>query len=70
MIRILFSLMLLAVVATAGPCWANDSVEELKADAAYGVLHAQERVIKLPADEGKWHISVVGNPGEVMISGH
>ncbi len=62
MIRVLFSLMLLAVVAAACPCRADDQPSELKADEAYGVLHAEERVIDLPADQGKWHISVVGNP--------
>jgi hypothetical protein len=62
MIRVLFSVMLLAVIAAACPCLADDQPSELKADAAYGVLHAEERVIDLPADQGKWHISVVGNP--------
>jgi len=62
MIRVLCSLMLLAIVATACPCWANDSADELKADEAYGVKYAEERVIDLPADQGKWHVSVVGNP--------
>jgi len=61
MIRVLFSLTLLAIVATACPGLADDQPSELKADAAYGVLHAEERVIDLPADQSKWHISVVGN---------
>jgi len=62
MIRVLFSLTLLAIVATACPGLADDQPSELKADAAYGVLHAEERVIDLPADQSKWHISVVGSP--------
>jgi hypothetical protein len=62
MIRVLFSLTLLAVVAAACPCFANDQPSDMKVDAAYGVKYAEERVINLPADQGKWHISVVGNP--------
>ena len=62
MIRVLFSLTLLATVATACPSLADEQPSELKADDAYGVLHAEERVIDLPADQGKWHVSVVGNP--------
>ena len=62
MIRVLFCLMLLAVVATANPCWADDQPSDLKVDEAYGVKYAEERVIDLPADQGKWHVSVVGNP--------
>ncbi len=62
MIRVLFSLMLLAVVATACPCLAGNRPSDMKVDAAYGVKYAEERVIDLPADQGKWHISVVGNP--------
>ena len=62
MFRVLFSLALLAVVAAAYPCLANERSIDLKADAAYGVKYAEERVIDLPADQGKWHISVVGNP--------
>ena len=64
MIRVLFSLLLLALIATACPGLADDQPSELKADEAYGVLHAEERVIDLPADQGKWHISVVGKPAD------
>jgi len=70
--RVLCSLMLLAAIATACPCWADDQPSELKADAAYGVLHAEERVINLPADQGKWHVSVIGNPRDAkyqMVKG-
>ena len=58
--RVLFCLMLLAIVATACPCLAAD--QQMTADPEFGVLHAEERVIDLPADQGKWHVSVVGNP--------
>jgi len=51
MIRVLFSLLLLAVIAAACPSLADDQPSELKADEAYGVLHAEERVIDLPADQ-------------------
>ena len=62
MIRVLFFLTLLTLVATAYPCWADDQPQQMTADPEFGVLHAQERVVNLPADESKWHISVVGNP--------
>lgn len=65
MIRVLFPVMLVAMAATACPCWANDSANALEADAAYGVLHVEERVIDLPADQNKWHVSVVGTPGDL-----
>ena len=35
------------------------------ADATYGVL-AEERVINLPADQGKWYVSVVGDATNVQ----
>jgi hypothetical protein len=54
--------MLLAVIATACPSLADDQPSDVKADPQFGVLHAEERVINLPADQDKWHISVVGNP--------
>ena len=44
-------LCVLALVAVATPCFA---------DAMNGVL-AEERVVQLPNDSGKWFISVVGN---------
>jgi hypothetical protein len=62
MIRVLFSLTLLAIVATACPCWANDQADELKADAEFGVKYAKQRVFNLPADESKWYVSVIGSP--------
>ena len=44
-------LCLLAVFAVAAPCLA---------DTVNGVL-AEERVVNLPQDQGKWYVSVVGN---------
>jgi len=52
-------LLLLAIAVTA-PCLAAD--QQMTADPEFGVLYAEERVIDLPADQSKWHISVVGNP--------
>ena len=52
-------LLLLAIAVTA-PCLAAD--QQMTADPEFGVLHAKERVIKLPADESKWYICVFGNP--------
>lgn len=50
--RLLLALCALACIfAATAPCFA---------DATYGVL-AEERVINLPADQGKWYVSVVGN---------
>jgi len=44
-------LCLLAVFAAVVPCFA---------DTVNGVL-AEERVVNLPQDQGKWYVSVVGN---------
>jgi hypothetical protein len=50
--RLLLALCALcAIFAATAPCFA---------DATYGVL-AEERVINLPQDSGKWYISVVGD---------
>jgi len=50
--RLLLALCALACIfAATAPCFA---------DATYGVL-AEERVINLPADQGKWYVSVVGD---------
>lgn len=39
---------------------------DLSADAAYGVKHAQERVITLPQDQGKWYVSLFGDPTDLQ----
>ena len=44
-------LCLLAVFAAAVPCFA---------DTVNGVL-AEDRIVSLPQDQGKWYVSVVGN---------
>ena len=50
--RLLLALCALACIfAATAPCFA---------DATYGVL-AEERVINLPSDQGKWYVSVVGD---------
>ena len=50
--RLLLSMLcLLAVLAAVTPCLA---------DTVNGVL-AEERVVNLPQDQGKWYVSVVGN---------
>jgi hypothetical protein len=50
--RLLLALCAIACIfAATAPCFA---------DATYGVL-AEERVINLPSDQGKWYISVVGD---------
>jgi len=48
---LLSALCMLALCAAAIPCFA---------DAVNGVL-AEERVVRLPQDSGKWYVSVVGN---------
>src|SRR3990167_287749 len=48
---LLSALCLLAVFAAAVPCLA---------DTVNGVL-AEERIVNLPQDQGKWYVSVVGN---------
>lgn len=35
-----------------------------KADRAYGVKYAEERVFTLPSDQGKLFLTVIGKPGE------
>ena len=48
---LLSALCLLAVLTAVTPCLA---------DTVNGVL-AEERVVNLPQDQGKWYVSVVGN---------
>ena len=48
---LLSALCLLAVFAAATPCLG---------DTVNGVL-AEERVVNLPQDQGKWYVSVIGN---------
>ena len=60
MIRVLVSVCLLpAVLAAVVPAFADTAT-------ANGVL-AQERVINLPNDQGKWYVSVVGNASDASF---
>ena len=52
--KVLLSLCLLALCAASAPCFA---------DAAHGTL-VEERIVRLPADENKWYVSVVGCPSD------
>lgn len=54
--RVLLSVCLLLAALAAVPAFADIAT-------ANGVL-AQERVVNLPNDQGKWYISVVGNAGD------
>ena len=55
--RILLSLLTLCLLAAAVPAFADNTT------TVNGVL-AEERVINLPNDQGKWYISVVGNAND------
>lgn len=55
---ILCVLCLLALFTVAAPCFA---------DTVNGVL-AEERVVNLPVDQGKWYISVVGNANDARYN--
>jgi hypothetical protein len=54
--RILLSLLTLCLLAVAVPSFADIATVN-------GVL-AEERVVNLPNDQGKWYISVVGNAND------
>ena len=56
---ILSVLCVLALLAAVVPC---------SADAVIGVL-AEERVVNLPNDAGKWYIAVVGNANDACYNG-
>ena len=51
-------LCVLALFAAVVPCFA---------DTVNGVL-AEERVVNLPNDQGKWYISVVGNANDARYN--
>ena len=55
---ILCVLCVLALFAAVVPCFA---------DTVNGVL-AEERVVNLPNDQGKWYISVVGNANDARYN--
>jgi len=52
----------LTMAILAVTCQAGEPV--MRADAAYGVRYAQEQVIQLPQDQGRFYLSVFGNEGE------
>ena len=56
--KLLSLVCVLALFAAVVPCFA---------DTVNGVL-AEERVVNLPQDAGKWHISVVGNVGDARYN--
>ena len=57
--RMLLCVCLLATLLVAlTPCFAGTP--------ANGVI-AQERIIKLPADQGRWYVSVVGDPQDARF---
>ncbi len=58
--RLFWSMLILACVLSLLPgakCFAADGADEM-----YGVL-TEERIVNLPQDQDKWHISVVGLGG-------
>lgn len=61
--KTLFALALtLTMALCAVPCPAGEPA--MRADAAYGVRYAQEQVIQLPQDQGRFYLTVFGNDGE------
>lgn len=59
-----FLAILLAMLVIAMPLTVSAQTQPTKADAAYGVRYAQEQVVQLPQDQGKWYLSLFGNEGE------
>lgn len=57
MIRYLLAVALL-VAACCAPAWAGDPV--MKADAAYGVRYAEEKVVALPQDQETPYLTLFG----------
>jgi hypothetical protein len=60
------TLFALALTLTMALCAVTCSAGEpaMRADAAYGVRYAQEQVIQLPQDQGRFYLTVFGNDGE------
>lgn len=54
----------LVSILTLSSCFAVETTIEMKADAEYGVMHTQERVINLPNDGGNWYLSLYGDPAD------
>lgn len=60
MFRFLFAIALTATILAGSAM----SAEMVKADAAYGVKYAQERVVKLPQDGNRFFCTIIGTNGE------
>ena len=58
MIRCLLAVALL-VAASCAPAWAGESV--MKADPAYGVRYAEEKVVTLPEDQETPYLTLFGD---------
>lgn len=58
MIRCLLAVALL-VAASCAPAWAGESV--MKADPAYGVRYAEEKVVTLPQDQETPYLTLFGD---------
>jgi hypothetical protein len=56
--------MLLAMLVIAIPLTVSAQTQPTRADAAFGVRYAEEQVVQLPQDQGKWYLSLFGNEGE------
>ena len=56
------SVLILSMAILAVTCSAGEPA--MRADAAYGVRYAQEQVIQLPQDQGRFYLTVFGNEGE------
>lgn len=59
-----FLAILLAMLVIAAPLTVSAQTQPTRADAAYGVRYAEEQVVQLPQDQGRWYLSVFGNEGE------
>jgi hypothetical protein len=56
--------ILLAMMVIAIPLTVSAQTQPTRADAAFGVRYAEEQVVQLPQDQGKWYLSLFGNEGE------
>jgi hypothetical protein len=52
------------MLVIAAPLTVSAQTQLTRADAAFGVRYAQEQVVQLPQDQGKWYLSIFGNEGE------
>ena len=59
-----FLAILLAMLVIAIPLTVSAQTQPTRADAAFGVRYAEEQVVQLPQDQGKWYLSLFGNEGD------